>query len=80
MAVIQDSNAKVYKGLASAFPLNLGTGLTAAPSTELVKGDLMVVWGANSVPNLGICTSTAAKTVKYVPAFATKTLGRTSAT
>lgn len=53
---------------------------TTAPTTGLTKGEMFVIFGANSQPSLGICVSTAANTIKYVPAFKTKTIGRGSAT
>lgn len=56
-----------YKGLAlSQNGIVVRPGYyTAAPTTELTKGDLFVGF-QGSVPRIGICSSTAAGTVKYI--------------
>ena len=51
--------------------------LTTRPTTGLVKGDLMVIFHG-SVPKLGVCSSTAAQTIKLVRCR-TKTFGRLTA-
>lgn len=50
---------------------------TTAPTTGLVKGELMVVWSGD-FPSLGVCISTAAQTIRYAPAFGNVTAGRIS--
>lgn len=80
MVVIQDADGterfvvrpKGYLGLTPNI-------LTTAPTTGLVKGDLLVVWSGD-FPSLGICISTATKAIRYAPAFAGVTAGRTSVT
>ncbi len=71
-----------FMGLAVALRagryINMGDVPTTAPTSGLVKGDLMVVWSASSVPVLGMCTSTGGNTIKYISPFDTKTLGRAS--
>lgn len=62
-------------GYITAARLNLGSGVTTAPTTGLTKGELIVIFSTSS-PVLGICTSTAGKTIKYMSPFDTKTLGR----
>jgi hypothetical protein len=63
------AEAKTYKGLAAAMRLgrylSMGGAVTTAPTTALEKGDLFVGW-AGSVPRIGICTSAAAQTIKYI--------------
>lgn len=54
---------------------SLGTSVTTAPTTGLQKGDLLIAFSTSS-PVLGIVTSTAANTIKYLSPFDTKTLGR----
>jgi hypothetical protein len=55
--------------------INWAATVTTAPTTGLTKGDMFVAF-ATSSPVLGICTSTAGKTLKYISPFDTKTLGR----
>ena|SRR3990167_2049127 len=50
---------------------------TTRPTTGLVKGELMLLFHG-STPKLGVCTSTAANTIKMVRAR-TKTFGRLTA-
>jgi len=50
---------------------------TTAPTTGLTKGDLVMLFHG-STPKLGICTSTAAQTLKF-RSFRTKTFGRLTA-
>ena len=55
---------------------NLGTGtVTTAPTTGLVKGDIMVVWSSATHPVLGACVSTATQLVQYIAGFNAGTLG-----
>ena len=49
--------------------------ITTAPTTGLVKGEMLVVWSGD-FPSLGMCISTAAQTVKYITAFNNTTAGR----
>ena len=53
-------------------------GVTTAPTTGLTKGDMFLLWSANSAPVLGICVSTATNDVKYSDPFDTETAGRTT--
>lgn len=73
--VVIESDGDV--NIAAGAYLNLGSTVTTAPTTGLTKGDLFVAFSTSS-PVLGICTSTAANTVKYLSPFDTKTLGRVS--
>ena len=57
--------------------MNLGAAVTTAPTTGLTKGDLVMIFSTSS-PYLGVCTSTAANTLKYISPFDTKTGGRAS--
>lgn len=50
---------------------------TTRPTTGLVKGELMLLFHG-STPKLGICSSTAAQTIKLIR-FKTKTFGRLTA-
>lgn len=50
---------------------------TTVPTTGLVKGDTMLLFHG-STPKLGVCTSTAAQTVKLIR-LRTKTFGRLTA-
>jgi hypothetical protein len=50
---------------------------TTRPTTGLVKGELMVLFHG-STPKIGICSSTAAQTIKLVR-LRTKTFGRLTA-
>ena len=50
---------------------------TTRPTTGLVKGEVMLLFH-NSTPKIGICTSTAAQTIKLIRAK-TKTFGRLTA-
>jgi len=52
------------------------TPLTTAPTTGLTEGQLFLAM-ATSVPQIGICYSTAANSVMYITAL-TKTFGRTT--
>ena len=45
--------------------INLGATVTTAPTTGMVKGDVFIGF-AGSVPRIGICSSTAAQTIKYI--------------
>lgn len=57
-----------FKGLAVAqdgIRLRPGYYTSAAPTTELIKGDFFIGFNG-SVPRIGICSSTAAQTVKYI--------------
>jgi len=65
-------------GLRAGRYINWGDVPSTAPTTGLVKGDMMVVWSAASTPVLGMVTSTAGNTVKYISPFDSKTLGRAS--
>jgi len=64
-----------YMGLAAALRagrfLNLGDEYTTAP-TSAVKGDITILF-STSAPRIAICTSTAAKTIKYLR-FRTKSI------
>jgi hypothetical protein len=51
--------------------------ITTRPTTALVKGELMVLFHG-STPKIGICSSTAAQTIKLVR-LRTKTFGRLTA-
>ena len=53
------------------------TKLTTAPTTGLTEGDVFLAMNA-STPQIGICYSTAANSIRYVTAD-TKTFGRTTA-
>ena len=61
------TNGSVYKGLALGINgITVRPGwTTAALTTGLTKGDLMIGF-SGSVPRIGICSSTAAQTVKYI--------------
>ena len=61
------TNGSVYKGLALGINgITVRPGFTtAALTTGLTKGDLMIGF-QGSVPRIGICSSTAAQTVKYI--------------
>lgn len=50
---------------------------TTKPTTGLTKGELLLIFH-NSGPKLGVCSSTAAQTIKFMR-FRTKTLGRLTA-
>ena len=50
---------------------------TTKPTTGLTRGDLLMLFHG-STPKLGVCTSTAAQTIKLV-SVKTKTLGRLTA-
>ena len=67
-----------YMGLAAALRagryVNLGNEYTTAPTTGLVKGDLMVLFNTSN-PRIGVCSSTAAQAIKYIR-LKTKTLTR----
>ena len=67
-----------YMGLAAALRagryVNLGNEYTTAPTTGLVKGDMMVLFNT-SLPRIGVCTSTAAQTIKYIR-LKTKSINR----
>ena len=45
--------------------LSHGTTITTAPTTGLLKGDWFIGFNG-SVPRLGVCSSTAAQTIKYI--------------
>ena len=64
-------------GLRAGRYINLGDVVTTAPTTGLIKGDIMLGWDGSS-PTLGVCSSTAAQTIKWLHtnAMATKTFGR----
>ena len=59
----------------SKYGLNLGSAITAKPTTGLTKGDVFMFF-SNSSPQLAVCTSTAGQTVKFISPFDTKTIGR----
>ena len=65
MAIV--TGLPAYKGLAAAQNgIRIRPGYyTAAPTTELVKGDLFVGF-QGSVPRIGVVWSTAAQSVKYI--------------
>ena len=45
--------------------LSHSTLITTAPTTGLLKGDFFIGFNG-SVPRLGVCSSTAAQTIKYI--------------
>ena len=53
----------------------MGTTATTAPTTGLVKGDVVVVWDSATHPVLGMCISTATQLVVYTYGFNAGTLG-----
>jgi len=59
----------------SPYGMNLGSAITTKPTTGLTKGDVFMFF-SNSSPQLAVCTSTAAQTVKFISPFDTKTVGR----
>ena len=75
------AEAKSYQGLAAALIggryIDFGTAVTTAPTTGLEKGYVFLAW-SDSLPMLGVCYSTAAQGIKYIP-FTTKTFGRATA-
>lgn len=48
---------------------------TTAPTTGLVKGEMLLVWKSATHPVLGMCVSTATKLVQFIPGFNADTLG-----
>lgn len=69
-------------GTTSRFAVTKNSGLllrvrTTRPTTGLTKGELMLLFHG-STPKLGVCTSTAAKTIKLIR-LKTKTFGRLTA-
>lgn len=56
--------------------LRFSAGITTAPTTGLTKGDVFLAFG-HTWPQIGICTSTAANTIKYATAL-TNTFGVTT--
>lgn len=61
------TNGATFKGLALGINgIKVRPGYTtAALTTGLIKGDLFVGF-SGSAPRIGICSSTAAQTVKYI--------------
>jgi hypothetical protein len=53
------------------------TIFTTRPTTGLIKGDLLLLMHT-STPKIGVCTSTAAQTIKLIR-LKTKTFGRLTA-
>ena len=76
-----DVNGKITAaggvGITAGSYLNIGSTVSTAPTTGLTKGDLFLFF-SNSSPQLAVCTSTAANTLKYISPFDTKTIGRSS--
>lgn len=71
-----DSNGDV--NLKAGSFINMGQALLTTPvTTGLAKGDMFLLWSTSS-PVLGICTSAAAQTLKYISMFDTKTINRAS--
>ncbi len=75
------AEAESYQGYAAALIggryLSLGDAVTTAPTTNLNKGYMFLAFGT-STPQIGVCTSGAANTIKYFTAD-TSTFGRTTA-
>ena len=57
--------------------LNLSSTFTTPVATGMTKGDLFLMF-STSKPVMGVCTSTAAQTIKYISPFDTKTINRAS--
>ena len=66
-------------GYVTSTRIRMGSAITTAPTTGLVKGDLFVAFGGSTstAPNIGVCVSTATQLIKYFGAV-TETLGRQS--
>lgn len=64
-------------GYVTSTRVRMGSAITTAPTTGLVKGDLFVIFGGSTAtaPNIGVCVSTATQLIKYFGAT-TETLGR----
>lgn len=76
--VLRDDGGSEVLSINKSGYINMGASLTTAPTTGLTKGELFLIWSANSVPTLACVTSSAANTIKYISPFDTKTLGRTT--
>ena len=78
-SITSDGEGKFEGGLAiiSSKYLRFSTPVTTPPVTGLTEGDLFVGMGS-STPQIGICYSTAANSLRYITAD-TKTWGRTTA-
>ena len=73
MWIKKDGSVNIRAG---AF-LNLSSTFTTPVSTGMTKGDLFLLWSTSS-PVMGLCTSAAAQTIKYISPFDTKTINRAS--
>lgn len=74
--VCTDVSGNELFGVGAAGRLQLKV-LTTRPTTGLTKGELMLLFHG-SLPKLGVCTSTAANTIKLIR-LRTKTFGRVTA-
>jgi len=74
--VCADVDGDELFGIGAAGRLQLKV-LTTRPTTGLTKGELMLLFHGSS-PKLGVCTSTAANTIKLIR-LRTKTFGRLTA-
>jgi len=74
--VCENSSGSELFGVGAAGRVQLKV-LTTRPTTGLTKGELMLLFHG-SLPKLGVCTSTAANTIKLIR-LKTKTLGRVTA-
>jgi hypothetical protein len=73
---IQDVNGTQQYAITKNYGLALKVR-TTRPTTGLVKGEILLLFHG-STPKLGICSSTAAQTIKLIRAK-TKTFGRLTA-
>jgi len=63
--------------VADGYYFRYSSPVTTAPVTGLTKGDFFIAM-SSSTPQIGICYSTAGKSLRYITAD-TKTIGRTTA-
>ena len=63
--------------VADGYYFRYSSPVTTAPTTGLTKGDFFIAM-STSTPQIGICYSTAGKSLRYITAD-TKTIGRTTA-